>query len=202
MTKEQYLIYELAKQAGVSIRTIRYYIEQGLLPSPSLRGRYSLYDEEFLHRINLLKVLQEAHLPLREIRQQIEILSPQEIKELLEKHEKEISRFRESPNLLPEPTTIHESKENIHSAKEYIDRILGAYTPTVNQKIHNIQQGEVIQPSPSRLEKAVQPPLPVTQEQVSEWRRMILAPGVELHWSHPPETQADEQIQNLIQLAK
>ena len=43
MTAEEYLIGELAKKADVSVRTIRYYISEGLLPSPQSRGPlYSL----------------------------------------------------------------------------------------------------------------------------------------------------------------
>jgi DNA-binding transcriptional MerR regulator len=58
-------IDELAQRASVPTRTIRYYTQQGLLPSPRLRGRVGFYDESHLDRLRLIKELQEKRfLPL------------------------------------------------------------------------------------------------------------------------------------------
>lgn len=59
---------ELADAADVTPRTIRYYIQQGLLPAPGSRGPSTRYDEGHLDRIRLIKRLQREHLPLAEIR--------------------------------------------------------------------------------------------------------------------------------------
>ncbi len=62
-------IDDLAQRAGVPTRTIRYYTQQGLLPSPMLRGRVGYYDEQHLDRLRLIKELQEKrYLPLSVIR--------------------------------------------------------------------------------------------------------------------------------------
>ena len=62
-------IDELAQRAGVPTRTIRYYTQQGLLTSPSLRGRVGYYDEQHLERLRLIKELKEKrYLPLSVIR--------------------------------------------------------------------------------------------------------------------------------------
>src|SRR3954465_8235299 len=61
----------LADRAGVSIRTVRYYIQQGLLPKPDARGPGAHYTEEHLDRLLLIKRLQKEHLPLAEIRKAI-----------------------------------------------------------------------------------------------------------------------------------
>lgn len=63
---------ELADRAGVSIRTVRYYIQQGLLPKPEARGPGAHYTDEHLDRLLLIKRLQREHLPLAEIRRAIE----------------------------------------------------------------------------------------------------------------------------------
>ena len=63
---------ELADRAGVSIRTVRYYIQQGLLPKPEARGPGAHYKEEHLDRLLLIKRLQREHLPLAEIRRVLE----------------------------------------------------------------------------------------------------------------------------------
>jgi DNA-binding transcriptional MerR regulator len=62
-------IDDLAQRAGVPTRTIRYYTQQGLLPSPKLRGRVGYYDDTHLDRLRLIKELQEKrYLPLAVIR--------------------------------------------------------------------------------------------------------------------------------------
>jgi DNA-binding transcriptional MerR regulator len=63
---------ELASRAGVSTRTVRYYIQQGLLQEPEARGPGAHYTEEHLDRLLLIKRLQKEHLPLAEIRKSIE----------------------------------------------------------------------------------------------------------------------------------
>jgi DNA-binding transcriptional MerR regulator len=62
-------IDELAQRAAVPTRTIRYYTQQGLLPSPELRGRVGYYNARHLDRLRLIKELQEKrYLPLSVIR--------------------------------------------------------------------------------------------------------------------------------------
>src|SRR5262245_24503969 len=64
-------IGELAKRAGVSIATIKYYIREGLLPSaPVKTGRtMAYYDHDYLERLLLVRRLREEHfLPVRVIR--------------------------------------------------------------------------------------------------------------------------------------
>ncbi len=85
MVDDQLLISELAERAGVSVRTIRFYISEGLLPPPQAHGRYSVYDEEYLTRIELIKLLKNAYLPLRQIKRMVESLSRAEIESMLHK---------------------------------------------------------------------------------------------------------------------
>ncbi len=63
---------ELADRAGVSIRTVRYYIQQGLLAAPEGRGPGAHYTEEHVERLMFIKRLQREHLPLSEIRRVLE----------------------------------------------------------------------------------------------------------------------------------
>ena len=83
MVDDQLLISELAERAGVSVRTIRFYINEGLLPPPQARGRYSAYNEEYLTRIELIKLLKSAFLPLKEIKRMVESLSKEETEHML-----------------------------------------------------------------------------------------------------------------------
>ena len=80
MTTEELLIHELAARAGISVRTIRYYIEEGLLPQPSYQGKYSYYTLNYLDRLELIRRLKESYLPLREIREIMTSLSDEEVR--------------------------------------------------------------------------------------------------------------------------
>ncbi|WP_437301552.1 helix-turn-helix domain-containing protein [Sorangium sp. So ce426] len=62
-----YKLDELAGEAGVAPRTVRYYVQRGLLPAPEFRGKDTSYGREHLARLRAIRVLQQAHLPLEEI---------------------------------------------------------------------------------------------------------------------------------------
>ena len=65
---------DLAAESGVSPRTIRYYVQQGLIPSPGTRGPNTRYDRGHLDRLQLIRRLQRQHLPLAEIRRRLDEL--------------------------------------------------------------------------------------------------------------------------------
>lgn len=74
---------QLCDTADVTARTVRYYIQQGLLPAPESRGPGPHYHEGHLARLRLIRRLQEEHLPLGEIRQRLERLTDTEVDALL-----------------------------------------------------------------------------------------------------------------------
>ena len=66
-----YTLQQLADEAGVTPRTIRYYIAQGLLASPGA-GSGARYSGAHLDRLRVIRQLQRNHLPLAEIRKQLD----------------------------------------------------------------------------------------------------------------------------------
>jgi hypothetical protein len=64
-------IGKLAKLSGVTVRTIRYYIEEGLLPPPPTRGKYGDFDESYLPRLQLILKLKEERLTIQAIRERL-----------------------------------------------------------------------------------------------------------------------------------
>jgi len=77
---EQIDLKTLCDLTGVSARTVYFYIQQGLLPPPESAGRGARYTEVHRDRLRLIKQLQDQHLPLAEIRKQIEGLTGNELK--------------------------------------------------------------------------------------------------------------------------
>lgn len=72
MTDEpRYAIGDLADLGGVSRRTVRYYVQEGLLPAPLGVGRGNHYSREHLDQLLRVKGMQEAGRTLEEIRQAV-----------------------------------------------------------------------------------------------------------------------------------
>ena len=64
----RYAIGDLADLGGVSRRTVRYYVQEDLLPPPTGVGRGHHYGQAHLDRLLQVKALQEAGRTLDEIR--------------------------------------------------------------------------------------------------------------------------------------
>lgn len=75
---------ELCERTGVTARTVRYYIQQGLLRSPGQSGPGAKYDQGHLARLMLIRRLQHEHLPLAEIRKRLQALDDAAVGALLQ----------------------------------------------------------------------------------------------------------------------
>ena len=64
-----YAIGDLADLGGVSRRTVRYYVQEGLLPAPLGLGRGNHYGPAHLEQLLKVKAMQEAGRTLEEIKQ-------------------------------------------------------------------------------------------------------------------------------------
>jgi DNA-binding transcriptional MerR regulator len=64
----RYAIGDLARLAGVSRRTVRYYVQEGLIPAPHGVGRGNHYGPEHLDQILRVKAMQESGRTLEDIR--------------------------------------------------------------------------------------------------------------------------------------
>jgi len=102
-----YTLTDLARLADVTPRTIRYYITQGLLPSPGQQGPSTRYDDSHLELLRVIKKLQNAHLPLAEIRARLRSITGEQM-----------ATITSSPDAEPASD----------SAIEYIRRVMGGPT--------------------------------------------------------------------------
>lgn len=77
MTEERtYSIQELVQASGVPRRTVRYYVQMGLIPAPEGAGRGHYYRDEHLRRLVRLRELQDQGRSLEEIRAAFDGESP------------------------------------------------------------------------------------------------------------------------------
>jgi DNA-binding transcriptional MerR regulator len=74
-----YSLEDLAKMLRINPRTIRSYIQQGLLRGPDSLGRNARYSDYHLKRLRVIRTLKDDHnLPLSEIRRLVTMAGPDE----------------------------------------------------------------------------------------------------------------------------
>lgn len=61
-------IGEVSKQTGLSIKTIRFYEERGLIPVPTRKGRYRVYSEIHIEILLLIREAKEFGVPLSRLK--------------------------------------------------------------------------------------------------------------------------------------
>ena len=166
---------QLSDRADVSQRTVRYYIQQVLLPSPETRGPGAHYGVEHLDRLRLIRNLQRQHLPLAEIRKRLEELSPEDIRRLVEL----------------------EPKRPPGDARDYIRGVLSEGRPTLRS--HSMRE----EAAPSRMLEPdlFRKPKPRPPGR-SQWDRITLGPDVEIHIRRPLARQQIKQVELLLEAAR
>ncbi len=225
MVDDPLLISDLAERAGVSVRTIRFYISEGLLPPPQAHGRYSVYDEEYLTRIELIKLLKNAFLPLKEIKRMVESLSKAEIESMLHKLSEPDSpaplASPQAPAAAPQASPAKGAgiKEGgLPEALDYISRVLksqaapaASRTPPavpaapampkpVNQPGRPVRRARAGLPELEADADAA--PLAQPEEGPSSWRRYTIQPGVELLVSEQVYHQSAPSISKIVAQVK
>jgi DNA-binding transcriptional MerR regulator len=164
---------QLADRAGVSPRTVRYYIQQGLLPAPE-KGPGAHYGTEHLDRLLLIKRFQKEHLPLAEIRRLLE-----ESDGSLDSAEQQLS-------------ARHNRKS---SAEDYIKSVLSPSSHGVSDHGPNVQSaGQRPPPRTTNLKKTI--------ASRSQWDRMPLSADVEVHVRRPLTREQNKQLEQLLAAAR
>lgn len=178
--REELDLVQLAKAAGVTPRTVRYYVQQGLLPSPGTRGPGTKYDRALLDRLLLIKGLQRQHLPLSEIRRRLESLDDEGVRAAL----------GGDPELPLRDTALG-------YVRAVMDRVKQPGEPLPVR---------VAAPPPPAF-RDVEPDLsgasPVRKYPVkATWERVSLSPEVELHVRRPLSREQNKLVDRLRQAAR
>lgn len=189
---EELTIAELARRAGVTPRTIRYYVAEGLLPPPRGGGQRRLYARGHLVRLFAIKRLKEAFLPLAEIRRRLASLSDGEIERLAQGGS---------------PLAAGERREYLAAFAPPPVWSNPAATPLSGPLA--FQAGAVTRPpGPTRDDLLRSSPLgtpgagrDAPDGDDAAWYRVTLAPGVELHYQRSGDRRREEAIAHLIRAA-
>ena len=119
-----YDLSELCARTGVTVRTVRFYIQQGLLPAPAAQGSATRYGQGHVDRLLLIRQLQKEHQPLAEIRARLENL-----------RDRDVHRLLSTPSKRPS------------SAVDYVRSVLGGGAPGLPAKAAILAQGPALRPS-------------------------------------------------------
>jgi DNA-binding transcriptional MerR regulator len=187
----RYNLTELADLAGVTPRTVRYYLSQGLLPAVGTAGPGAKYDDGHLARLRLIRRLQREHQPLAEIRRNLESLDDAEIV------------------ALDEPT----SPAPTDSAVDYIRRVLAPTRVAAESPIAYSLAAEPAfatpQPLLARRDSAsTEPAVPAsdlaaeTVVERSQWERIAIGRDVELHIRRPLPRSTAKRVDRLVSIAR
>jgi len=111
---------ELTSAAGVTVRTVRYYIAEGLLPPPVGGGPRSRYTRDHLDRLRLIGRLKDAFMPLKEIRRRLQSMSDEEILD---------AAGETAADMAPPAPLASPPSEGATDAAAYIGRVLRESAP-------------------------------------------------------------------------
>lgn len=110
---------ELEARLGIKARTIRSYIEKGLLPGPEGAGPKAYYTAEHLERLKAVKFLRDVEgLSLDEIRRRLLAASRDEIREIAE----QLGQFEASAEAIP-PTALSSALDYIRAARSEAEQV-------------------------------------------------------------------------------
>lgn len=131
-------INEVAKLTGVTVRTLHYYDEIGLLkPSTVTEAGYRLYEEDALETLQQILFFRELDFPLEEIR---EIMTNPNYhkQEALIKHKELLMKKRERLDNLIQLVDNTMKGESVMSFKEFdsseIEKVRNEYAKEVKEK--------------------------------------------------------------------
>ncbi len=217
-----YTLDELTSATGVTVRTVRYYISEGLLPPPRGAGPGTRYTSEHLDRLILIGALKDAYLPLKEIRRRIAGMTDAEIHEAVERmHVRSEGPADEYANEHQDvdavsPTYLMASppdddRPNQSSAASsaaagaaagaaaYIEAVLRGEMPGGSAPRAEVR----LPPGSMRFPGANEPgPQPDAESAPATWRRIAISPEAELLIEESTYRRRSEQIEALVAWAQ
>ncbi len=170
----EYSITDLENETGQNRRTIHFYIQQGVIPPPLGVGGGAKYSEEHLLRLKLIPILQQSHLKLSGVKLALDGMDIAQMRRMIREPGKVVNvrtdspirmRLRTDPNMAP--TARSESAPD-----ETADLTLLSYAQLVDNLEEIRSTDEPRGPQASRRPTSSRP---------SQWRRIELADGIELH---------------------
>jgi len=200
MMNTELTLDDLAAMSQMPIRTLRYYIQEGLLPGPDTRGKFASYSRQHLERIEMIKRLKDKYLPLQQIKQLLDNMSEEDIHRMLQ--------YQDQLDPKPEhyKANIIQSDNSSKSNSSALD-----YIRSLEQDhglVQSISETHFLEPyfenTPLMLGRITQLDDQKLRQKVrrERWRKIIFMDGVELHISAAREKEFKAELQQLIEFTR
>jgi DNA-binding transcriptional MerR regulator len=187
-------IEDLAGAVGLPVRTVRFYIAEGLIPGPGSRGKLAAYGDEHLLRLRLVRRLADQHVPLTEIRERVNGLSVAEVRALLAEEERRATATLSPRDYIADLLGRARAARRppVGSAATPAAPLPPSAPPPASPAPQPLMRRALREPSPRLDAPPNALPPQTTAGQAPDfqspgdfesltWRRLELAPGVELH---------------------
>lgn len=133
--RDDYSIAEVQGVTGLTGRTVRYYVSQGLIPPAHGRGPSATYDRSHILRLKAIQKLKAEHLPLDEIKRRLGELSDRQIASTFETEIRSAGEYWRRIELHPdiELHVRNRPMPEAHDLEEAVKWILDTIRPTVER---------------------------------------------------------------------
>lgn len=183
--EKKYTIDDLSELTGYSRRTIRYYIQEGLLDAPAGRGKGGFYFDSHLSQLQLIKQLQGRGMSLSAIFKYME-----RDQEPREQFNNEYIKPDWNPKMSEERFPAVKQRANMMKRK--MDKISGEEMLQIDKKI--LYNKSFI---PDRQFYALPP-----QSPRDVWVRYEVTPGLEINIRRDVEENQKRKIDDIIRIAR
>jgi len=195
---DKFTIEDLEKHSGLSIRTLHYYMQIGLLPGPEKSGKYAIYSQEHLDRLDLILILKEMHLPLKEIRVILNTLTPSEIVHYIDYQEDLLEKIKGDKPVLRGYDQFNKQSKALDYIKNYNEAFTMNKFIAYNQSNINNKFDKSLFDN-SSMSRFFKKPTDLEQQ---IWRRIILYDGVELNVRDTGDKELIQKIERLLSFAR
>lgn len=186
MTRDGVTINELSKMANVTVRTIRFYTDEGVLDEPAGRDRYARYTRRHYLQLNTARALKERFYPLRVIRDKMASMSDSELEQLggpVPDHiEARFAETQVSTYALPTVANSFTPLMNMIKPLNLVASMAYHQMPPQLQSddtVHEVIASGTMAAAPHDPSRERPMARPVQVGDV--WHRIMVSPGIELH---------------------
>jgi DNA-binding transcriptional MerR regulator len=206
-----YTLTELCDLAGVSARTVRYYVAEGLLRTPG-QGPGVRYGEDHLARLRLIRRLQREHLPLAEIRNRLRGLSDEDVRSVASAPAGDATpgsaidyvrgvlagrgvTGRDIPRIPPPvPAVMPSPAVSPARAPDPVARLAAVARPATPPEAPAL--------AGSDQAEAAATTIPPVEPERSQWERIALTTDIEVHVRRPMSRLANRQLARILESAR
>jgi DNA-binding transcriptional MerR regulator len=186
---------DLASHSGLTLRTLRFYIQEGLLQGPDTHGKYAKYSQQHLERLEMIQRLKNLRLPIKEIRHLLNNMTADEISQ--------IRQYQDDLNPVYSINKLESISDSStaspgSSALEYLRNL------ETGQKNINTYSSTPAIKKPARVPR----PAPVYKHQVyakgdqESWKRIVIDDGIEFNVREPIDMDEELKVRKLIEYAR